>query len=392
MRRTVLALLMIFSLLLACCALGEEQSAGEKTLAESFGDYLHTYPSRETANSDGSFTEIYTGISLDVYNAYREYLRKRPEAIDRARIINESEGENKSILADFVYDKARVTLSTVFYTETEELHITYPLGVYDARTRAAKEQFGEMVVLTEAGSLKQAAQAYRKIPEQSVYAPAVEYIAAHPDLAAAISQNRFQVAGETVAFGRWEQDGDTANGPEDIQWLVIDVREGQSLLLSKYALDTRPYNAEYGPVTWETSSLRGWLNGEFASAAFSEKEQTALLESETDNGPEQGAGYPTDGGAATRDRVFLLSFGEVNRYFAGDGERKCLPTAYAASRGAFTSPDAEKSCGWWLRSPGSLDACAMRVSSDGSLRSAFADYEELTVRPALWIDLNSDFF
>ena len=26
-----------------------------ETLAESFGDYLHTYPSRETANSDGSF-------------------------------------------------------------------------------------------------------------------------------------------------------------------------------------------------------------------------------------------------------------------------------------------------------------------------------------------------
>ena len=394
MKRTIWALLLVFSLLLAAGVSAEETAAGaEKALSESTGDYLHRYPDQEITGEDGSVTEVYTGISLDAYNDYMTYLRDREKTRDaatRARVF-ETEGENRSIVGELKFDKADIVLTSCYYTETNELHVTYPQGTYDARVRTAKEQYDRMVKMVEAGDLGAAVQAYRKIPEQSAYQPAVDFIAAHEELATAISQNRFQIKGEYVSFGRYEQDGDSSNGPEAIEWLVLDVQDGKSLLVSRYALDTLPYNTEYSPVTWETSSIRAWLNGEFIGAAFNAEELGAVLEAEVDNSAAQGnTDYPTDGGSNTKDRVFLLSCSEAARYFADDESRKCIPTAAAISKGARTGTDG--TAAWWLRSPGSLQGCAMRISGDGTGRSAFVDYDEPAVRPAFWIDLNSDFF
>ena len=61
---------------------------------------------------------------------------------------------------------------------------------------------------------------------------------------------------DIVAFGKYEQDGMRSNGPEAIEWLVLDVQEDTALLLSRYALDSMPYHDNYKAVTWETSDLR----------------------------------------------------------------------------------------------------------------------------------------
>ena len=61
---------------------------------------------------------------------------------------------------------------------------------------------------------------------------------------------------EIVTFGKYEQDGMRSNGPEAIEWLVLDVQEDKALLLSRYALDSMPYHDNYKAVTWETSDLR----------------------------------------------------------------------------------------------------------------------------------------
>lgn len=46
----------------------------------------------------------------------------------------------------------------------------------------------------------------------------------------------FDTIGSIVAFGRYEQDGNEENGPEEIEWVVLDVQDGKVLLLSKYGL------------------------------------------------------------------------------------------------------------------------------------------------------------
>lgn len=51
-------------------------------------------------------------------------------------------------------------------------------------------------------------------------------------------------AAETVILGRYEQNGDPADGPEPVEWLILERDEaaGRALLLSRYALDCAPYS------------------------------------------------------------------------------------------------------------------------------------------------------
>ena len=98
----------------------------------------------------------------------------------------------------------------------------------------------------------------------------------------------FDTIGSIVTFGRYEQDGDKENGPEEIEWVVLDVQDGKALLLSKYGLEAKPYNTEYTEVTWETCTLRAWLNSDFLNKSFSTEEQSAILTTEVDNSGAQG--------------------------------------------------------------------------------------------------------
>ena len=421
MKRTILALLVVFSLLLAgfAAAEGAAPAGEEQAAALSMGDFLHRYPDQEITGEDGSVTEVFSGISMKTHDAFLSFLANqqgklgsRLFAADSSFVYQkengeplfddlshyELEGQTPVHYVAVKFNAGQVEIHFRYDTASQEARVIYPRGAYDAKTRTAREQYDAMVAAMDAGRTDEAVQAYRKIPDPAAYAPVAGYVAAHEDLAEAISKFRFEVAGEYVTFGRYEQDGDAGNGPEAIEWLVLDVQDGKSLLLSRYALDALPYNSEDADVTWEASSIRAWLNSSFLDAAFDASEQSAILKGEIDNSAAMGnSAYPSDGGNNTEDSVFLLGYGEAfgeisgRPLFAGDGDRKCTPTAYAVSRGAAASPE-DGSCGWWLRSPGSLPSCAMRVGSDGSERSAFVDYDESAVRPAVWIDLNSDFF
>ena len=81
--------------------------------------------------------------------------------------------------------------------------------------------------------------------------------------------------GENVTFGRYEQDNNSSNGTEGIEWTVLDVQGEKALLLSKYGLNCKTYYKSQSPVTWETSDLRAWLNGEFYNKAFTAAEKYA---------------------------------------------------------------------------------------------------------------------
>ena len=69
--------------------------------------------------------------------------------------------------------------------------------------------------------------------------------------------------GDIITFGKYEQDNKKSNGKEDIEWIVL-AREGNKVLvLSRYALASKPYNNKKTDVTWETCSLRKWLDKDF---------------------------------------------------------------------------------------------------------------------------------
>ena len=194
--------------------------------------------------------------------------------------------------------------------------------------------------------------------------------------------------GDYIKFGAYEQDNNTSNGKEDIEWLVLEVKDGKALVISKYALDCQRYNTSYTDVTWETCTLRKWLNNDFWGSAFTadEKAMIPTVTVSADKNPD----YSTNPGNATQDRVFLLSITEANKYFSSDRARQCNPTKYAVAGGAYVN-SSNGNCWWWLQSPGHLQYNAAAVYTGGDVRE-YGDYVDIVyraVRPALWIDLNS---
>ena len=213
--------------------------------------------------------------------------------------------------------------------------------------------------------------------------------------------------GNYVTFGEYPQ---TAAGEDmtPIEWLILARYGNKALLISRYGLDAQPYNTDFTDVTWETCTLRTWLNGTFYNKAFSSAEQSAILTTNVDNSKNQCySGWSTSGGNNTQDKVFLLSYAEANKYFgveywknngATDNVRSLVaPTAYAIAQGAWTSPfdktvDSTGAGCWWLRSPGCNQDYAALVYAGGSLYYYSVDDDSGSVRPALWVDIDAGIF
>ena len=183
------------------------------------------------------------------------------------------------------------------------------------------------------------------------------------------------IAGSTVLFGQYEQDNDIPNGKEDIEWLVLDKKDGKLLVISKYALDCRPYRAN---DSWESCDIRSWLNDKFLNSSFSIEEQALISDVENKSLIEN----------STTDKVFVLSYDEVKTYFSSDEARICVSTSYAKSQGCYTN--ANGNCIWVLRGaiyqPGV--SC---VNQNGAFGYSLQDTirNDLAVRPALWIEVGS---
>ena len=197
------------------------------------------------------------------------------------------------------------------------------------------------------------------------------------------------IVGTTITLGEYEQDNDVSNGPEPIKWIVLDIQDNKALILSKYLLDTIMYNNKATYVTWETCSLRNWLNNDFLTTAFDSAAQESVLMTEVRNDIEQGVpGLSVDGGNDTEDQVFLLSYQEVLKYFKTETLRIAFPTDYAAS--LYGTPS------WYTRCPGGDLARVIVIHADGNYWSGYVDYKDTFtrqhtwqgIRPAMWIDID----
>lgn len=195
---------------------------------------------------------------------------------------------------------------------------------------------------------------------------------------------------ETYTFGSYEQDGDSSNGKEPIEWLVLDRDGDKVLLISKYALDYQSFMPFYEPVTehytWEGCSLRRWLNGTFLNAAFSADERQRLLTTTVITSP--GSLHRENGPVTTEDRVFLLSNTEVYAYFASEAATAAEYTAYALSENPWPGSAATPGpADWWLRTTDGYDH-PDGVYADGRVGEGARAYEGEYVRPAIWITVD----
>ena len=208
-----------------------------------------------------------------------------------------------------------------------------------------------------------------------------------------LQKDRFAApaVGSTVRFGSYEQDNDTSDGAEEIEWIVLDADGSKALLLSKYALDNKMFNDVYNPYvvsTWERSTLRPWLNGTFYDTAFGAKHKEMILSTEVSD--DYCPDCSVTRGKQTTDNIFVLSVEEAFRYFDSDSERLCEGTAYCYGRGADKGEDG--TCWWWLLSNGTEFFSNAVVTSRGAVFTAgfCCDNPNPAVRPAMWVDFGAN--
>jgi hypothetical protein len=191
--------------------------------------------------------------------------------------------------------------------------------------------------------------------------------------------------GDTILFGTYEQDNNTSNGKEQIEWIVLDIKDGKALVISKYVLDCKPFNTNDDYVTWETCTLRAWLNNDFINTAFTSS-QKAIIPTVTVSA-DNNVFENTNQGNATQDKVFLLSGPETSYIKSVNVTKKCMPTEYAKANGVKID---NGNCNYWLRTLGKSRAFAAYIDYDGDYAAGGTRvyYNAYGVRPAIWIDIS----
>ena len=204
--------------------------------------------------------------------------------------------------------------------------------------------------------------------------------------------------GDSVQIGKIQD----LEGEEAIWWEIIAVDGNRALVISREIVDWKLFNEEYANVTWETSTIRNWLNDTFYNSTFSSDERARILTTTIDNPDNPASGI--DGGNSTEDRLFLLSVYEVKEYFSRDAEAWLSYQAHQSAEeynpGAYIAMDER----WWTRTPGN-DAFSFLCVCDELLDVEFDSFptglatEVYTysgivvndakngggVRPAMWI-------
>lgn len=172
--------------------------------------------------------------------------------------------------------------------------------------------------------------------------------------------------GDVVTLGEYEN--------KQIEWIVLSTNKekGKALLISKHSLVKKPFNEETD-ITWNDSSIRKWLNDSFYKSAFANAEKSMIIKSELKN--KKNPDYKTSSGKKTKDKIFLLSVAEAQKYFSINADRSCKNLS-------------DSSESWYLRTQGNTDSKVAYVNSDGEIDS-FGNYEddELGIRPAMWVNI-----
>ncbi len=226
-------------------------------------------------------------------------------------------------------------------------------------------------------------------------------------------------AADSVQHYRWDENIKWHYFRFDpIRWRVIGLDGNAACLMSDRLMDCRPYNELEGPVNWESSSVRSWLNSYpakenvagidyrgkgFLDTAFTKEQQKALIRTRVENKP-NGA-YGTDCGNDTEDRVFMLSNDEVfssdtaarNGFFAGSGHddpaKRFRSTMFAKCRGSWWSSvnGYMGNSFWFMRTNGYSPESVTYICDFGYIyrRGTISTCEDAGILPAIWIDLDA---
>ena len=213
---------------------------------------------------------------------------------------------------------------------------------------------------------------------------------------------------DTVLFGMQKTDL-IGVFKEPIEWIVLANENNKALLMTKYVIDCKAFDfvdignldeidnsvkENYKNITWESCSLRKWLNEEFINSSFSNDEISCILDTFLED-------------TKTIDKIFCLSEGEYYRYFDNGGyyeKDRNIGNSHIYYNGAtirnknaleldkYKLIGADETYNYWLRDKdistkkyGVLFGTTKVINYFGDVISS-ANYDIYCgVRPAMWV-------
>ena len=158
---------------------------------------------------------------------------------------------------------------------------------------------------------------------------------------------------EEIEFGRWKR--------KNIRWIVLDVNNGIATIITKKIITNQPFNSSGGDTSWETCSLRQWLNGDFYRRCFDEKEKERIALIRHDS-----IDITTED---VSDYVYLLSTDEVKKF---------LPDSINRGLGTW----------WWLRTTCEITSRACYIHDFGNIMiTGYYVDNYIGVRPVMQIKI-----
>lgn len=223
------------------------------------------------------------------------------------------------------------------------------LGRYsDSAERSNESGYKYAAELLESGEYSAAADEFEKLGDYSD--SGIQYCRAQYELGIELfEQNELRAA--RSAFNKANGYGDTAlqlrrvqnqeirngyiwefgeyytiynNKKSALQWKVLTIK-GDMALVYTDVIDYMQFDSSNPNCTWQNSSLRRWLNGEFYETAFTDEEKAQIRTSvfETASG---NFNYVGTSGSGISDKIFLLSTEEATKNwpFYGDLDKTYL--------------------------------------------------------------------
>ena len=201
--------------------------------------------------------------------------------LDSYRDSEEKIEEIKTILLDKDYDAALNLLKSEKYDEATKAftklgdHRDSKTKVEEIRITVLDKKYNEAEKLFNDGKYAEAINIYSTL-------------GGHKDSKLRIEQISNRLGdGDVLYFGTYND--------KPIAWKIMKTESNKMLLLAEKPIAQKPFTDDIKKITWETSSLRSWLNDEFINS-FSIEQQNQIISTTIGN---------------TNDKVFLLSVDEI---------------------------------------------------------------------------------
>ena len=196
-----------------------------------------------------------------------------------------------------------------------------------------------------------------------------------------------------ILFGSYYSNADKEKAP--LKWDILEKKDGKLLIITHDIIDVMPFNTNgYDTKSgFEKATIREWLNKDFYNIAFNEEEkkqiQLTLVDNSIESTCESSLVFTPPKWKNTKDKIFLLSRMELNKYYQKTDDRKAKGTEYAKSK-KLKEANGGSGC-WWLRSYKDASpfppAFVFWVTWYGDIGEQRYENSFIGIRPVCWIKL-----